>query len=143
MKKNVVLVVVLATLFFSSVFLASCASWGDPYSIDRKNLASELRVNLSDYPQLGFPMNYFYEVLKPGMSSEEVHKIVIGYKAVFLCDGNKEFYYYFSTDEDKADRFLVGYDANGKLKYTMSEDQNSRILQNSVGNCKPGRLGTE
>jgi hypothetical protein len=143
MKKDQILVVVLITLLCSSAFLTSCASWGDPYYTERKNLASTLGVKLSDYPQLGFPMNYFGEVLKPGMSSEEVHKIVIGYKTVFLCDGDSEFYYYFSTDDDKADRFLIVYDVKGKLDYKISEDPNSRSLQNSVDECKPGRFGIE
>jgi hypothetical protein len=147
MNKNVVLVFVSATLLFCLVFLASCANWGDPYVTDRKNLAREMGVNLSDYAPLGFPTQYLYEVLKPGLSSDEVHKIVIGYKVVFLCDGdrkgNSELYYYFSTDEDKADRFLIVYDARGKLDYTMGEDSNSRSLQNKVDYCKPGRFGVE
>jgi hypothetical protein len=142
MKKHMVLIVGLVILF-SSVFFVSCAGWGDPYSAERKNLASELGVNLSDYPQLGFPVNYFYEVLKPGMSSEEVHKMVIGYKAVFLCDGDSELYYYFSTDDNKADRYLIVYDAKDQIKYTLGEDPNSRELQNTVHNCNPGLLRVE
>jgi len=143
MKKDQILVVLLITLLCCSIFLASCTSLGDPYAAERKNLASALGVKLSNYPQLGFPVNYFYEVLKPGMSSDEVHKIVIGYKTVFLCDGNREFYYYFSTDDDKADRFLVVYDSRGNLFYKMGEDTNSRELHNSVDDCKPGRFGIE
>jgi hypothetical protein len=147
MNKNTTLVVVLVILFCSSVFLASCASWGDPYAAERKKLASELGVKLSDYHPLGFPANYFDDVLQPGMSSEEVHKIVIGYKVVYLCYQdlklNSELYYYFSTDENEANRFLIVYDENGKIVYKRGEDLNSRDLQNSVHDCKPGRIGIE
>jgi len=145
MKKNIVLFAVLLILLLVCLVFAGCKTWDDPYSLERENLANKLGVNISDYPDRSFPINYFTDVLKPGMNSEEVHQIMRGYKSVFLCNTNSshntEFYYFLSTNDDTADRILVWYDERGKLDHTTVEDENSRYLQNSVSDCVPGRLG--
>ena len=50
------------------------------------------------------------------MTSDEVHRIVRGYEAVYRCyeEHQNELYYYFSTDEKEATRFLIFYDLEGK-----------------------------
>jgi len=56
-----------------------------------EELASELGVRISDYPyEKSFPVGYFYTVLKPGMTIEEVHKIVRSYKQVLRCKSYSE-----------------------------------------------------
>jgi hypothetical protein len=144
-KKKVVLPAVLSILLLACIILIGYKIWGDPYSYERKNLANELGVKTSDYPGRSFPINYFTDILKPGMSSKEVHQIMRGYTAVFLCntksDFPTEFYFFLSTDENTSDRILVTYDKKGKLSSTMVEDTNSRYLQNFVSDCVTGRLG--
>lgn len=109
MKKKAAIITILLVLLGSCLICVGFPLWAnrDPYERKRANLAQELGVNLTNYPPRGFPINYFEEAIAPRMSSEEVHKIVRGYDAVFLCDTNRELYYFFSTDDNKADRYLV------------------------------------
>ena len=109
-----------------------------PYSRERKSLAKELGVNINNYRARLFPFDYFEETLKPGMSSDEVHSIVRGYKTVMRCGTNAEIYYFFSTDVDKAERYLVSYDEKGKLEFTIIEADSYSL---SDITCVPGRLG--
>jgi hypothetical protein len=142
MKKKVVIFAVVLLVLFSICLLFWISGDFDPYWRERKSLAKELGVNTDEYSERWIPINYFNVVLKPGMSSEEVHQIVRGYEAVFLCDTNDEFYYYFSTDDDKADRFLIRYDEQGDVKRIEIEDEDSRSLTDrSARDCVPGRLG--
>lgn len=139
---------IYAILFVFLLVLGFCLAFDrialwvnhDPYARERENLAKELGVDINLYPNGTFPENYFYEVLKPGMSSQEVHEIVKGYDAVFHCSNNTEFYYYFSTYGDKASRYLITYDETGKLESTMTEDEDWRSLHFFVHDCIPGLL---
>ena len=142
MKKNIANFLCLFVLV--SIFLLCSLLWGcntDPYLHERKSLADEIGVNIDKYPPIDvFPSNYFFEVLEPGMSSEEVHQIVRGYKAVFICDWNLEFYYFFSSDGDKAVRYIISYDEKGNFEFFDSEED-ERYLHYFVDDCIPGRFG--
>jgi hypothetical protein len=144
MKKNVILQIVqLILVVLSIIFTTGCQYGWDRFARERQELADELGVNMSAYPE--FPIDYFSSVLKPGMSKEAAHQIVKGYKAVYLCnmksDLPTEFYYFITADEYTSDRILVWYDKNGTLDHTTIEDPDSRSLQNYVSDCIPGRLG--
>lgn len=108
---------------------------------ERINLAEALGVNIDDYHPDSFPIDFFVDALKPGLDYSDVHKIVIGYEMVFLCDKKCEFYYYFSADDEEAMRFLLCYDNNGKVDDITTEDNNSRYLDHYVRECTPGRFG--
>ena len=145
MKKKYVIsamFVLLGFCLFFGLFFDRIALWSnrDPYARKRESLAIELGVDISKYSKRGFPTNYFQEVLKTGMSSEDVHQIVRGYDVVFHCSRNTEFYYYFSTDSNKAVRYLITYDETGELESTLSEDEDSRSLHLYVHDCVPGFL---
>ena len=98
----------------------------------RKVLADLMSVSLEQYPY--FPDDYFPEKLIEGMSIEEVHRIMIGYEKVYNssnCSEDSscyEVYYYFSTDENKADRIQIMYDENFAIQKIMQEDNNSKTL---------------
>ena len=59
----------------------------------------------------GFPILYFDEKLDPGISMQEVHKIVKGYEVMYDC-GIDEVYYFYSTSQRKALRIMVSYGYN-------------------------------
>jgi hypothetical protein len=139
MKKNFITYSIIIFLLISCIVFVGYKIWGDPFALERRNLAKELGVETTKYQGRGFPINYFTDVLKPGMSSDEVHQKVKGYKIAYLCDNNKEFYYFFSTDGNKADRILIFYNEKGNLKYTLVEGINEHYLQNYVNNCVSGR----
>jgi hypothetical protein len=95
-------------------------------STKREQLAKELGVSLEKYPYL--PRDYFSDSLQKGMSIDKIHTIVIGYEKVFHNSRGQEIYYYFSTDDDKANRILIGYDRELKVMKIVQEDENSRTL---------------
>src|SRR5262249_46383763 len=113
------------------------------YWIQQRMLAKELGVNIDDYPYPhAFPNGYFYSVLKPGMTIEQVHDIVKGYKKVFNC-GDYEVYYYFSSSDSHALKFESNYDLSAdKQDYVFLslevEDSNSRTI--FVDGCTSGLL---
>ena len=142
MKKYCVICVSLVFLLCVLLVCFLLSDWNiDPYLRERKILADELGVNINKYRPIDvFPSNYFFEVLESGMSSEEVHQIVKGYEAVFICDWNLEYYYFFSSDSDKAVRFIISYDDKGKFEFFDSEGD-ERYLHYFVDGCVPGRFG--
>ncbi len=108
----------------------------------QEQLATNLGVSIDDYPYQGdFPAGYFYRVLKPGMTYEEVHHMVREYESVYRCFGTDEIYYYFSKNDDDALRFALYYDEEGRYVELQGEDPNSRTL--SLGGCSPGLLGRQ
>jgi hypothetical protein len=108
----------------------------------QEELAKSLGVKIDDYPYPGiFPDGYFYSVLKPGMSYEEVHKIVRGYKSVYLCFGRDEDYFYFSENPDDYWQFELHFDQQGRFIELRSDiDSNSRTL-GLDSSCVRGELG--
>ncbi|MDZ7844618.1 MAG: hypothetical protein U5K99_07450 [Anaerolineales bacterium] len=104
----------------------------------RDELIETLGVNIEEDDRKGFPVNYFYEQLEPGMTINEVHEIVVGYDAVYRCheDYKDELYYYFGDEEGKAIRFMIFYDPEGYYYDFISEDPNSLVF--GVGECIEG-----
>jgi hypothetical protein len=103
----------------------------------QQELAKEFGVNLDDF-QYAFPSEYFYTVLKAGMSMSEVHRTVRGYEQVLHCGAGMEVYYYLTTDIKDTDRFYIFYDEQDKFKRLQTEDNDSRRVL--PGGCVSGRL---
>jgi len=103
----------------------------------QQELAKEFGVQMKDY-QYAFPADYFYQVLKPGMSMSEVHDIVRGYEKVLHCGDDMEVYYYLTTDIKNTQRFYILYDEQFKFTRLQTEDNDSRqVLPNG---CSSGPL---
>lgn len=133
MKKP--LLITLGLLAISSCLLGVFAmfvwiTWPSPREKMQANLAKELGIKIKDYPyQSAFPVGYFFTVLQPGMTTDEVHKIVVRYHKVLNCHKLSEIYYYFSSDLKDAKRFEIIYDGQGKYIRIEGEEDNSRTLQ--------------
>ena len=138
MKKRIIVISIICILVI-----------GFPYVLSRlkehalkdkqEELAKSLGVKVEDYP-LDFPTDYFYTILKPGLTLAEVHNIVQGYESVYNCYGTDELYYYFSNDENDALRFEFDYDKQGHFVEMRSEDPNSRSLGGLGEGCSEGLL---
>ena len=106
---------------------------------EQKKLADKLGIAMKDYPYVNsYPEGYFHEVLYPGMAIQSVHSIVIGHEQVFNCYGTDELYYYFSTNDEDALRFVLHYDQEHKFVRMQGEDDDSRTL--SKRGCVSGLL---
>jgi hypothetical protein len=104
-----------------------------------EELAQRIGIALADYPQVGpFPENYFYTILEPGVSKDEVHSIVTEYEQVFTCYGTDELYYYYSTNDEDALRFMIHYNEESRFVRMYGEDDDSLTL--SKEGCVLGRL---
>jgi len=103
-----------------------------------RDLAQRLGVDRDAYPEnASFPTSYFYETLKPGITTrKEVHEIVTEYELVLRCSWDSEVYYYYSKDDNKALRFEIWYES-GKYYKISGEDDSYRINAES---CVPGLL---
>ncbi len=102
-------------------------------------LAEYLGLDVDTYNRAGFPDNYFYRQLSEGMTRDEVHAIVKGYEAVYLCYEWAELYYFFDLDDDRATRFMIMYDNEDEDEYVkfISEDKNSRVFGSGKA-CEEG-----
>jgi hypothetical protein len=107
-------------------------------------LAEELEVKIQDYPyESSFPIGYFVSALQPGMTLNEVHAIVKGYKEIYQCFGFAELYYYYSSDEEESIAFMISYDENKKFVDLRGIDYASAPSHSSEGEpvaCSPGLL---
>jgi YD repeat-containing protein len=129
MKKNILFSCVLLIVLILSLLYYPVAT----RKIDLRNkqevVAKSLEVNIEDYVYpMGFPIGYFYSVLKPGMPYDEVHSIVRGYEGGYRCYAFTEIYYYFSVDDNDAIRFRLTYDDQGRYTEMDGEDPDSRTL---------------
>jgi hypothetical protein len=89
------------------------------YGTQKRDLANLFGINLVEFEQeKRFPYQYFYDNLADGMTVREVHQIMRRYEKVLKCGDFAEIYYYFSTDEELAYRYLVGFEQG---KYIGSE----------------------
>jgi len=107
--------------------------------VERRNLANLLGVSLENYPpETYFPASYFRTQLKEGMSIDEVHEIFQGYEQVYRCGKVTEIYYFYDTEDDKADRLQVFYDWD--LAYISFETEDSDSKYFNVKECELGLL---
>jgi hypothetical protein len=121
------------------LLLAAC---GPTRSQRQETLAEALgiRVEGQTYSAI-FPLDYFRTRLHRGTSTiDEVHEEIRGYDKVVHCSvgGQREMYYYYSTEDNKALRIEVWY-AGSRLLDLNTEDDDSRTIQ--VEGCVPGRFG--
>jgi hypothetical protein len=105
---------------------------------EKEALAKMLQVKIEDYPYPAvFPLGYYASILEIGMSINEVHKNMKGYKRVFQCKNN-EVYYFYTEDDDTATRIRIIYDSNFNLKKLDGEEPDSRTIQ--IFGCTEGLL---
>src|SRR6266540_4516052 len=130
MKKNIfILIILFITLLAIGYLFVLPTMKQDALKEKQEELAKSLGVKIQDYPyQSDFPAGYFYTVLKPNMTYDEVHSIVRGYESVYNCYGTDELYYYFNKDANNALRFALYYDEQGHFVEMQGEDPNSRTL---------------
>ena len=84
----ILILVVLSIMTFYSLFIHK---ENNPYRTEQENLARELGVAIDNYPgAMTFPSGYFFTVVKPGTTIQEVHKIVKGYEKVYHCKPKTE-----------------------------------------------------
>jgi hypothetical protein len=112
--------------------------------LQREELARELGLDPQIYGRIPyFPIGHFDETLPRGTPISQVHQIVKGYEAVFVCEDYIEMYYYYSTSDEDALIFTISYEDNKELKQKvrrniLTDDDNSGWLP--YGNCTPGLL---
>lgn len=105
----------------------------------QEKLANSLGVQIEDYPYpSSFPNGYFYIKLQSGMTINEIHAIVQGYENVYHCGDYSEIYYYYSQEDNKALRFELLYDEQGRFKQLRGEDDDSRTIRTE--GCMPGLI---
>ena len=114
------------------------------YRLKQGILAQKLGVKIQDFPpESYFPVGYFAEILKPGMSIGEVHNLVSDYDKVLRCRFDENFYdreiYYFYGDVDKyVLRFELFYNRQQKYERFQGEDRNSGSLMSE--GCETGLI---
>jgi len=130
--KHIVMALVLVFILAKGVNLAV-------ENTRERELAQRLGIDRDAYPRkASFPSSYFYEKLKPGITTrKEVHEIVIEYELVLQCYEGSEVYYYYSKDDDETLRFEIWYDFDGKYSKILGENDSYRINTES---CGPGLL---
>jgi hypothetical protein len=137
MSKRIIIVATALLLTIAFGFLG-CKTYGtQQYRAKQSMLADELGVKITDYENSEeFPIGYFISILQPGMNTEEVHTKIIGYEKVYNCSWWGEIYYFYSSEDNKALRFVIQYDKNLNFEYLQGEDLNSRTI--SISDCVPG-----
>jgi hypothetical protein len=138
MKKRILVISIISCILIIGLPHAFSKVQEHALKDKQEKLAKDLGAKIEDYP-VEFPVGYFYGVLKPGMTLDEVHNIVQGYGVVYNCWGFMELYYYFGKTENDAIRFALTYDEQGHYDGMKGEDRNSRILGLSEG-CYEGLL---
>ncbi|HVN53757.1 MAG TPA: hypothetical protein VMT46_05455 [Anaerolineaceae bacterium] len=135
---SVFLLIIMAICLFSVLLQNQ-----NPYKSKQDSLANELGVKVTDYPyQHSFPAGYFNEILKSGMTVDEVHKIIKGYEKAYRCRSPvetyyyREVYYYYSLEDTKALRFQVFFDKQEKFTRLEGEDDDSRTIL--IKDCELG-----
>lgn len=132
MKKNCLPIILIMIIGLSVIILLTALLWlnKNPYEKKQMELANRLGVTIEDYPyESAFPEGYFFTVLKPGMTSSDVHEIIYGFEKVLYCGKYSEIYYYYNTDDLKALRFEIIYDGAGRFVELRSEDDDSRTIR--------------
>jgi hypothetical protein len=136
MKSKLNKITFLTLILYNLLMLVGCAS--NPYQQDQIKLAHEIGVKIEDFPSpKAFPVGYYFTILQPGMTLDEVHKTIQGYEVVKNCRNTTEIYYYFSTNDEKALRFEVFYGIDKfRFESLQGEDKNSKTIRTE--GCLPG-----
>jgi hypothetical protein len=142
MKRRIsLLILAVVGVMAISLLWVMPAMKGSVRKAQQEELAKSLGVRIEAYPYpADFPAGYFYKVLKPGMTYDEVHSMVRGYKLVYRCFGMDEVYLYFNEKSDDALLFALHYDQQGRYIELQGDDPNSRTLSIGPG-CDAGLLG--
>jgi hypothetical protein len=128
----------LALFVVAWLFLALLTDLKYP-TAEQQQLAAELGINPAEYPPARvFPYPYFAKVLQVGMTIQNVHAAVHGYKASYRCSPDKEIYYFLTTGDDTALRFEIYYDQERRFEKIVGEDDDSRTIRTE--GCEPGLL---
>ena len=115
--------------------------WRSAIKKPQEELANYLGVSAQDYPDPNdFPVNYFDTTLKSGMDYQEVHRIIKGYRVVYRCGGDTEFYFYFFDDPHAALIIIVFYNDHAGYAYLLSDYPYDRTL-GIDDECTRGLLG--
>jgi hypothetical protein len=146
MLKKLSIFTFLLLLMIAGIWVYLFPPHTNPYAIKQEELASRFGVNIKDYPfETDFPSGYFYSVIKPGMTFNDVHEIVRGYEKVLRCRNTgknyyyfSEIYYYFGSGDDDAIRFELFYDKQGNFERFQGEDKNSRSIM--IFGCEEGLI---
>jgi len=143
MKKQQIKQFILLGFFFCVLVAGYVAFYNATNVVSKERMQSELAmklgVRIEDYPyRTSFPAGYFYTVLQPGMTLEEVHQKVQGYEKVLHCGSRSEIYYFFSSELEDAKRFKLRYDEHGKYLNFEGEEDDSRTLQ--INGCELGTI---
>jgi len=127
MKTGILFITCLC--LFLVVTLLICKKEQNSYKDEQQKWAQKHGVKIEDYPYPAvFPVYYFVGNLKKGDSIEKVHDLLQDYEKVYHCDKDAELYYFFSSDNSKALRFVIIYDENIRYKSISTEDKNSGFL---------------
>jgi hypothetical protein len=119
--------------------LAACTPPLKSLAPQRKALAESWGIKADDYG-LYFPLDYFQAKLQSGASLDEVHAIIKDYKKAFHCGYDREIYYYYYTEDNRALRISVTYEPDGMILLgIVGEDWNEGGI--STQGCEPGRFG--
>jgi hypothetical protein len=139
MKKRIIIIGLITLSCAAAISLWWFLTIRNPYQRMQENLAKELGVQIDDYPYKSvFPEGYFYTVVKPGMTMEEVHKIIKGYEKVYHCKTYSEIYYYFSVDDSKAIRLEIIYDDKGNYYDMRGDDPSGYMIK--LDGCTSGLI---
>ena len=147
------------TFVLVAVALAGCAivlsmiarpgacqlAWQRRTAKAQAGLAQQLGVRMRDYQYPGdFPVGYFSAVLWPGMTFQQVHGVIQGYKQVSVCGGangfRTEFYDFFGANQEDRLRLLINYD-NGLYTEMQEENVCEGDVIGLLPDCAPGLLG--
>jgi hypothetical protein len=145
-KRLLIFVSIFMIIVIGGGFVCIFSSHKNPSEGKQKDLANQLGIKITDYPYpKAFPEGYFYTVLKPGMTVDEVHHVVQDYEKVYRCRSSadtrfySEIYYYFSVKDQGALRFEVFYDQKEKFEKLQGEDNNSSTIR--TDDCEIGLIG--
>lgn len=129
MKNKVVLLIMLSSILVVLGWVCWTNATSDPNATQKAELAKQLGIKIADYPpEASFPIEYFYTVLRPGSSIDEVHSIVKGYSKVLHCETWSEIYYFFDNRDADALRVQIFYNDKGEYDHLLGEDEDSRTI---------------
>ncbi len=149
MKKRLLLLILIASVCIATFFIYTAHGMdkhNNIYLEKQERLAELLNINLNEYEKR-FPTDYFVELLKEDMTVQEVHELMRGYEKVLRCGDYAEVYFYFSTDERIAYRYLIIFDEGkyigneyGGFRAYEGINENSSYIPGYADGCVDGFL---